>query len=93
MSSGTIEEKIYQRFALHEFPNFFMFRQIFKQFLANRVLVDPKQRRFFKTNDLHELFTLADERSDKAHGTETAAIFSSTAEEVNKRNLFDKLQK
>uniref|UniRef100_A0A914DQK6 DNA repair and recombination protein RAD54-like n=1 Tax=Acrobeloides nanus TaxID=290746 RepID=A0A914DQK6_9BILA len=80
MSSGTIEEKIYQR-------------QIFKQFLSNKVLVDPKQRRFFKTNDLHELFTLADERSDREHGTETAAIFSTTTEEVNKKNLFDKLKK
>ena len=35
MTSGTIEEKIYHR-------------QIYKQFLVNRVLKDPKQRRFFK---------------------------------------------
>ena len=35
-------------------------RQIFKQFLANRVLKDPKQRRFFKSNDLHDLFTLSE---------------------------------
>ena len=34
------------------------YRQIFKQFLTNRVLKDPKQRRFFKSNDLYELFTL-----------------------------------
>jgi SNF2 family DNA or RNA helicase len=34
ITSGTIEEKIYQR-------------QIFKHFLANRVLVDPKQQVFF----------------------------------------------
>uniref|UniRef100_A0A0N5AA18 DNA repair and recombination protein RAD54-like n=1 Tax=Syphacia muris TaxID=451379 RepID=A0A0N5AA18_9BILA len=47
LTNGTIEEKIYQR-------------QIFKQFLANRVLIDPKQRRFFKTNDLYELFTLSE---------------------------------
>lgn len=61
--------------------------------MANRVLVDPKQRRFFKTNDLHELFTLADERSDKKHGTETAAIFSATTEELNKTNIFDRIKK
>lgn len=77
LTSGTIEEKIYQR-------------QIFKQFLANRVLVDPKQRRFFKTNDLHELFTLGDEKTIKSKGTETASIFSGTAEEISGRNYFDK---
>lgn len=49
-------------------------RQIFKQFLTNRVLKDPKQRRFFKSNDIYELFTLAD--PDGAHGTETSAIFA-----------------
>uniref|UniRef100_A0A915CHY0 DNA repair and recombination protein RAD54-like n=2 Tax=Parascaris univalens TaxID=6257 RepID=A0A915CHY0_PARUN len=77
LTSGTIEEKIYQR-------------QIFKQFLANRVLVDPKQRRFFKTNDLHELFTLGDEKTIESKGTETASIFSGTAEEISGRNYFDK---
>ncbi|KAK9467337.1 SNF2 family N-terminal domain-containing protein [Lipomyces arxii] len=59
MTSGTIEEKIYHR-------------QIFKQFLTNKILKDPKQRRFFKNNDLHDLFTLGD--SD-ASGTETGALF------------------
>ena len=44
LTSGTIEEKVYHR-------------QIFKQFLTNRVLKDPKQRRFFKVNDIHELFS------------------------------------
>lgn len=34
MTSGTIEEKIYHR-------------QIFKQFLTNKILKDPKQKRFF----------------------------------------------
>jgi len=33
VTTGTIEEKIYHR-------------QIFKQFLVNRVLKDPKQRRY-----------------------------------------------
>ncbi|KAI6226799.1 DNA excision repair protein ERCC-6 [Aphelenchoides besseyi] len=80
MTSGTIEEKIYQR-------------QIFKQFLANRILVDPKQKRFFKTNDLQELFTLGDERTDLEHGTETAAIFSDQPTEINKKNFFDERAK
>lgn len=45
MVSGTIEEKIYHR-------------QIFKQFLTNKILADPRQKRFFKMNELHDLFTL-----------------------------------
>ncbi len=66
MTAGTIEEKIYHR-------------QIFKQFLVNRVLKDPKQRRFFKSNDLYELFTLNEGTSDR---TETSAIFAGTGSEV-----------
>uniref|UniRef100_A0A8D0ABM0 DNA excision repair protein ERCC-6 n=1 Tax=Sander lucioperca TaxID=283035 RepID=A0A8D0ABM0_SANLU len=61
LTAGTIEEKIYHR-------------QIFKQFLTNRVLKDPKQRRFFKSNDIYELFTLSD--PDGGQGTETSAIFA-----------------
>ncbi|KAL3319299.1 DNA excision repair protein ERCC-6 [Cichlidogyrus casuarinus] len=52
ISSGTVEEKMYQR-------------QIFKQFLSNRILKNPRQSRFFKMNDLLELFTLTDEESKK----------------------------
>lgn len=62
MTSGTIEEKIYHR-------------QIFKQFLTNKILRDPKQRRFFKMNDLHDLFTLGSENFD---GTETGDMFMGT---------------
>lgn len=51
--------------------------------------MDPRQQRFFKTNDLHELFTLNSGKTDRKHGTETGAIFSSTATEVNKHNYFD----
>uniref|UniRef100_A0A8C9TFT4 DNA excision repair protein ERCC-6 n=1 Tax=Scleropages formosus TaxID=113540 RepID=A0A8C9TFT4_SCLFO len=61
LTAGTIEEKIYHR-------------QIFKQFLTNRVLKDPKQRRFFKSNDIYELFTLSN--PDSSQGTETSAIFA-----------------
>ncbi|KAL7072736.1 hypothetical protein ACQ4LE_008179 [Meloidogyne hapla] len=71
LTSGTIEEKIYQR-------------QIFKHFLANRVLVNPKQQRFFKTNDLHELFTLGSSKSDKKYGTETEAVFNASSLSKNK---------
>jgi DNA excision repair protein ERCC-6 len=60
MSAGTIEEKIYHR-------------QIFKQFLTNKVLKDPKQRQTFQMSDLHDLFTLGGESADGQ--TETANLF------------------
>jgi DNA excision repair protein ERCC-6 len=44
IAEGTVEEKILQR-------------QVFKTFLTQRVLKDPKQSRFFKHSDLHDLFT------------------------------------
>uniref|UniRef100_H2XXZ3 DNA excision repair protein ERCC-6 n=1 Tax=Ciona intestinalis TaxID=7719 RepID=H2XXZ3_CIOIN len=70
VTSGTIEEKIYHR-------------QIFKQFMTNRVLKDPKQRRFFKSNDVHELFTLKHQEKDKSKTeTETASIFAGTGSEI-----------
>jgi len=60
------------------------YRQIFKQFLTNRVLKDPKQRRFFKSNDLFELFTLGDDNPNS--GTETSAIFAGTNSDVKLRH-------
>lgn len=71
VTSGTIEEKIYHR-------------QIFKQFLTNKVLKDPRQRRFFKSNDLFELFTLK-ETDDNV--TETSALFAGTGSEVNLKDI------
>lgn len=68
LTSGTIEEKIYHR-------------QIFKQFLTNRVLKDPRQRRFFKSNHLHELFTL-DSSAVAGGSTETSALFAGTGSEI-----------
>ncbi|KAI8583675.1 hypothetical protein K450DRAFT_268262 [Umbelopsis ramanniana AG] len=59
MTSGTIEEKIYHR-------------QIFKQFLTNKILKDPKQKRFFDASNLQNLFTLS---TDDAAGTETGSLF------------------
>ncbi|KAK7753462.1 DNA repair protein rhp26 [Diatrype stigma] len=59
MTAGTIEEKIYHR-------------QIFKQFLSNKVLKDPKQRTTFQLHDLHDLFTLG---SSEEGTTETGKLF------------------
>ena len=62
MTAGTIEEKIYHR-------------QLFKTFLTNKILRDPKQRQTFQMKDLHDLFTLggADELT-----TETNGLFQGT---------------
>lgn len=62
ITTGTIEEKIYHR-------------QIYKQFLTNKVLNDPRQRRFFKHKDIKDLFKLGDDEE----GTETGDIFAGTA--------------
>lgn len=66
LTTGTIEEKIYHR-------------QIFKQYLTNKILSNPKQRRFFKTNDLYELFTLG---NDDTKRNESSDIFAGTNSEV-----------
>lgn len=65
--AGTIEEKIFHR-------------QIFKQFLSNKVLKDPKQRQTFQLKDLHDLFTLGTDRDDGE--TETSSIFQNSRIEL-----------
>lgn len=45
ITSGTVEEKIYQR-------------QIYKQFLTNKILKDPRQKRFFHSRVMKDLLTL-----------------------------------
>lgn len=65
LTTGTVEEKIYHR-------------QVFKQYLTNRVLKDAKQQRFFKTNDLYELFKLGSDSGS----TESSAIFTGTGSNV-----------
>ncbi|EON65261.1 hypothetical protein W97_04499 [Coniosporium apollinis CBS 100218] len=62
MTAGTVEEKIYHR-------------QIFKQFLSNKILRDPKQRTTFQLRDLHDLFTLGTENDGE---TETGSLFKGT---------------
>ncbi|ROV90281.1 hypothetical protein VSDG_08166 [Cytospora chrysosperma] len=60
MTAGTIEEKIYHR-------------QIYKQFLSNKVLRDPKQRTTLNLRDMHDLFTLD---VDHDGATETSRLFT-----------------
>jgi DNA excision repair protein ERCC-6 len=68
LTSGTIEEKIYHR-------------QIFKQFLTNKILRDPKQRQTFQMKDLHDLFTLG---STEGGQTETGQMFKGTEVQYDK---------
>ncbi|OAA69762.1 DNA repair protein Rhp26/Rad26 [Cordyceps fumosorosea ARSEF 2679] len=57
MTEGTIEEKIYHR-------------QIFKQFMTNKVLKDPKQRSSYDLSDLYDLFTYNQGRDAAAQRSE-----------------------
>jgi DNA excision repair protein ERCC-6 len=67
MTAGTIEEKIYHR-------------QIFKQFLTNKILKDPKQRQTFQMKDLYDLFTLGNTDNGS---TETGEMFKGTEVQFN----------
>ncbi|KZV22901.1 DNA repair protein rhp26-like [Dorcoceras hygrometricum] len=67
ITRGTIEEKVYHR-------------QIYKHFLTNKILQNPQQRRFFKSRDMKDLFTL---NEGEERNTETSTIFSQLAEEIN----------
>lgn len=69
ITQGTIEEKIYHR-------------QIFKQFLSNKILRDPRQRRFFKAKDISDLFTFTEDK-----GNETADIFAEVDGEIRAADL------
>ncbi|KAH8598312.1 putative DNA repair and recombination protein RAD26 [Bisporella sp. PMI_857] len=71
MTAGTIEEKIYHR-------------QIFKQFLTNKILKDPKQRQTFQIKDLYDLFTLG---GGEDGATETGQMFQGTEVRFNKENV------
>ncbi|CAH1165805.1 unnamed protein product [Phyllotreta striolata] len=59
LTAGTIEEKMYQR-------------QVWKQLLSNKILLDPRTNKFFKSSDLFDLFSLQ-ENADNA--PETVNIF------------------
>ncbi|OJD19026.1 hypothetical protein AJ78_00977 [Emergomyces pasteurianus Ep9510] len=69
MTAGTIEEKIYHR-------------QIFKQFLTNKILRDPKQRQTFQMSDLHDLFTLGNDGP-----TETSELFKDAEVTFQESNI------
>jgi DNA excision repair protein ERCC-6 len=64
MTAGTIEEKVYHR-------------QLFKQFLTNKIMKDPEQRTNIKIDDMTELFKLGKE----GETAETSTLFSNA--EVN----------
>lgn len=83
ITAGTIEEKIYHR-------------QIFKQFLTQRILEDPKQTRLFRATDLHDLFELnapEDDDIEESESTETADMFSGLEEEIGKKMRGDNKRK
>lgn len=68
MTAGTIEEKIYHR-------------QLFKQFLANKILKDPSQRQTIPLRDLRDLFTLGEEGDE----SETGQLFRDAKVELGEQ--------
>ncbi|GFS63578.1 DNA excision repair protein ERCC-6 [Trichonephila inaurata madagascariensis] len=58
--------------------------------MTNRGLKDPKQRRFFESDDLYELFTYQDVGKQR---TETSAIFAGTDSEINLKKKFHETNK
>ncbi|XP_017487938.1 PREDICTED: DNA excision repair protein ERCC-6-like [Rhagoletis zephyria] len=78
LTTGTVEEKIYHR-------------QIYKQYLTNSVLKDPNHRRFFKINDLNELFTLSDFNETTELFSEAKTKFSDEKKKKEKiKGLYSK---
>ncbi|KYQ90628.1 SNF2-related domain-containing protein [Tieghemostelium lacteum] len=69
---GTIEEKIYHR-------------QIYKQFLTNKILKDPRQKRFFKTRHFKDLFSYT-KQNNKA-SSETGDYFHESKSEILPEHL------
>ncbi|KAF4120320.1 DNA excision repair protein ERCC-6 [Geosmithia morbida] len=68
MTEGTIEEKIYHR-------------QIFKQFMTNKVLKDPKQRSSYDLSDLYDLFSFT---PGDAAGGQRSALFKGAEVDIDK---------
>jgi DNA excision repair protein ERCC-6 len=68
ITRGTIEEKVYHR-------------QIYKHFLTNKILKNPQQKRFFKSRDMKDLFTLTDDT--EGGSTETSNIFGQISDDIN----------
>ncbi len=81
----------------------FLFRQIIKQFLTNRVLKNPDWQRFFKINDLQELFSIGDAKPSESNGgqrPESVSFFKSVGVpksyvsqpiDLSSENRFDRL--
>ncbi|KAL9644502.1 hypothetical protein ABK040_009366 [Willaertia magna] len=74
MTSGTVEEKMYHR-------------QIFKQFLSNKILKDPRQKRFFKSNELYELFKLGSEYDVTRIKLKKAKMLGKKVGEIEEKEL------
>jgi DNA excision repair protein ERCC-6 len=66
---GTIEEKMYKK-------------QIFKQFLSNKILQSPNQKRMFKPQTLRDLFRL----DDQADGELTSDGDEGDADHLDRRD-------
>lgn len=69
LCAGTVEEKMYQR-------------QVWKQLLSNKVLIDPTTNKFFKSSDLFDLFSLPESREAMP---ETTNIFRESRVKIQEK--------
>ncbi|XP_050504350.1 DNA excision repair protein ERCC-6-like [Diabrotica virgifera virgifera] len=77
LTAGTIEEKMYQR-------------QVWKQLLSNKILLDPKTNKFFRSSDLFDLFSL---QEPVDANPETVNIFHNSRVRIQDRLKESKKQK
>ncbi|CAG9764816.1 unnamed protein product [Ceutorhynchus assimilis] len=69
LCAGTVEEKMYQR-------------QVWKQLLSNKILIDPTTNKFFKSSDLFDLFSMPE---DPQANPETANIFRESRVKIQEK--------
>lgn len=76
MTKGTIEEKIYHR-------------QVYKQYLTNKITRDPKARENFDPGDLYDLFSLSDEHEKEFETTKLFRNAQMTYQEGSNNEVSD----
>lgn len=65
-------------------------RQVWKQLLSNKILIDPKSHRIFKSSDLLDLFSLQESPNSNP---ETTNIFRESRVKIEKRIMEQKAKK
>jgi len=67
----TVEEKIYHR-------------QVFKKYMADRVLADPGKRKLFEKESLHDLFTVPERVKSEVKSVDSLNVVKITKKVIKK---------